>query len=66
MKGDPYRIKALYPGHCARCGATIAKGAPGWYYPNGRTLLCMSDKCGGQAERDFAAARADEASYNGA
>lgn len=58
---DPHWIDHCYrDAACARCHASITRGSRIFYYPNGATVYCAADACGGQASRDFNAAAADE------
>ena len=57
---DPYWLTARFPSKCSKCGCDIKKGARIFYYPRGKSALCEKDECGGQASRDFNAAKADE------
>jgi hypothetical protein len=56
--GDPYWTQARWPGRCAKCGATFAKGASIYYYPNGRKVYFGT--CAEAAAADFNAHKADE------
>jgi len=33
-------MNTRYPGHCASCGGTIARGAMAEWHPNGKYLVC--------------------------
>lgn len=59
---DPRWVEARFPGKCARCGASIAKGARAFFYPSSRSLYCAGD-CGDEASADFEAAAFDEGNY---
>lgn len=65
--GDPYWLTARFASPCSQKGCThqIQKGELAFYYPNGKKILCQGDDCGGQAARDFEAAKADESFYGG-
>lgn len=62
---DPYWLNLRRRDVCAKCHAEMKPGERGFYYPNTKTILCDSDSCGGQASRDFAAAKFDESVYGG-
>jgi hypothetical protein len=62
---DPYWITAKYPGHCAVCGADVARGDRAFYYPSSKGLLGSHCGCGDKAAADFTAAAMDEAMYSG-
>ena len=58
--GDPYWTTARFQSRC-KCGDTIKKGVPIFYYPNGRhALFVLCAKCGEAASREFAAMAEDE------
>ena len=63
--GDPRWITCKYPGQCRKCGGPILRGAQAYRYKDG-SLYCQGDQCGRAAEREFAAAAADEAFLTGA
>lgn len=62
---DPYWLTSKYGGKCSKCGKAVRKGERIFYYPNTKSVLCAGDSCGGQASRDFEAARFDESVYAG-
>jgi len=64
---DPYWLTAKFDSKCTRtgCDATIRKGERAFYYPSSRSCYCQKDDCGGQAARDFDAAKQDEAFMSG-
>lgn len=62
--GDPFWLTAKFESVCA-CGKRIPRGARGFYYPNGRKLLCAAPECGEKAAREFASAAQDEAFMSG-
>lgn len=59
---DPYWLTARFNSKCSnpKCGREIKKGERAFYFPNGKSIRCDRDECGGQASRDFEAAKADE------
>ena len=59
---DPYWLTAKFKGTC-KCGETVAKGTPAWYWPSTRSIECKN--CGEDSEARFMAELADEAFYNG-
>jgi hypothetical protein len=63
--GDPYWLRVKYSCQCSddKCKAPIPKGDQGFYYPNGRKMLCQ--ECGKKAEQDFSQHAFDEAQMNG-
>jgi hypothetical protein len=61
---DPRWLTVKYRCRCARCGTEIKPGQRGFYYPNGKKLLCDLPDCGKQASAEFEAAAFDE-SQNG-
>jgi hypothetical protein len=65
MRGDPYWLKARFPGECAKCKARFAKGGRIFYYPRDGRTLCEKDECGGAASRDFDAHAFDDAVMGG-
>jgi hypothetical protein len=60
-RDDPRMITARYAGTDAN-GRAFAKGARVFYYPRDKRII--SGEAAEQAERDFAAAAADEDFYN--
>ena len=57
---DPRWITARFASACPQCKTAIRKGDSAYYFPATKTVLCAGDDCGGQAARDFEAARFDE------
>lgn len=57
---DPHWTTARMTDRCRKCDQLVRKGDRMFYYPATRTVLCSADACGGQASRDFEAARFDE------
>lgn len=60
MRGDPYWLKARFPGTCGRCSDRIKKGDRVFYYSRGGTIYCEKQRCGGAASADFDAHVQDE------
>lgn len=61
--GDPYWLTARFASVCS-CGKRIEKGERGFFYPNGRRMLCAAP-CGEKADREFQSAKQDEAFMGG-
>jgi len=59
-QGDPRWITTKFDSKCSRCSQPIKRGEEGFYYPNGRKMLCKANACGEQASREFACAAQDE------
>ncbi len=64
---DPYWLTARFDSTCTKagCGEPIKKGDRAFYYPSSKSCFCAKDDCGGQASRDFDAAKQDESAYSG-
>lgn len=62
---DPYWLTAKYAGHCEGCGTRFGAGTSIFWFPNTRSAYGADCGCGEQRWREFGAAAADEAFYNG-
>ncbi len=60
-KNDPFPLTVRYAGRCSRCGCALAKGAPAFYWPSSRQVLCTA--CGEPEYRGFLASAEDEDWY---
>lgn len=61
---DPRWITVKFPCKCAKCGAAIKAGQPGFYYPIGKSVYGKPCGCADEQSRDFESARFDESVYN--
>ncbi len=59
---DPYWLTAKFNSNCAKCKATIKRGARIFYYPSSKSAYGESCGCAETASNDFAAMRFDEES----
>ncbi len=57
---DPRWITVRFRGECVRCRHAIRTGERAFYYPEGRSLYCKTEECGGAASREFSARAFDE------
>lgn len=62
--GDPYWLRAKFPGSCSRCKKEIKRGDRIFYYPKTKDVFCDGDPCGAAESRSFEAAAQDEFYYN--